>query len=87
MKPGGKQPVMHDTTWGRKMQKMVNADGVPKGMKLILEERGINTSTMVADDMRIVLSNHEDFRNEKTIVEKYCEKCEVTAIIPAKVSL
>ena len=29
-------------------------DGTPKGMKMILEERGINTATMKADDMRIV---------------------------------
>ena len=32
---------------------------------------GINTRRMKADDMRVVLSNHEDFRTEKTIVEHY----------------
>ena len=26
---------------------------------------------MVADDMRVVLANHEDFRTEKTLVEHY----------------
>jgi transposase len=26
---------------------------------------------MLADDMRVVLSNHEDFANEKTIVEHF----------------
>ena len=40
-------------------------------MRKVLEERGINTSYMLADNMRIVLSFHEDFRNEKTIVEHY----------------
>jgi hypothetical protein len=40
-------------------------------MKLILEERGINTTHMVADDM---LSNHEDFKSEKTIVENTAKK-------------
>lgn len=36
-----------------------------------LEERGINTSTLVADDMRSILSFHDDFRTEKTMVEHY----------------
>ena len=38
---------------------------------MILEERGINTSSMKADDMKIVLSFHDDFRTEKTLVEKF----------------
>ena len=63
---------MRDTVWANKPQKMVRADeGVAKGLRTILQERGINTSTMRADDMRVVLSNHEDFVNEKTIVEHF----------------
>ena len=31
LKPGGKQPRMHDTIWNGKVQKMVFADGTPKG--------------------------------------------------------
>ena len=42
LKPGGKQPRMHDTIWNGKVQKMVFADGTPKGLKQILIERGIN---------------------------------------------
>ena len=42
-----------------------------KGLRTILQEGGINTSTMRADDMRVVLSNHDDFVNEKTIVEHF----------------
>jgi hypothetical protein len=34
-------------------------------------ECGITTERMLADDMRVVLSNHEDFANEKTIVEHF----------------
>ena len=45
VKPSGKQPKMHDTFWGNAVQKMTFSIGVPKGMKLILEERGINTTT------------------------------------------
>ena len=31
---------------------MTLADGTPKGMKVVLEERGINTAILKADDMR-----------------------------------
>ena len=62
---------MRDTMWAGKVQKMVYDDGTPKGMKQVLEERGINTARMVAEDMRTVLSWHDDLRKEKTIVEHY----------------
>ena len=71
VRPGGVQPRMHDTLWAGKVQRMVYDDGTPKGMKQVLEERGINTARMVAEDMRTVLSWHDDFRKEKTIVEHY----------------
>lgn len=45
VKPGGKQPVMHDTVWEGRVQKLTFALGIPKGMMLILEERGICTDT------------------------------------------
>ena len=69
VKPGGAQPVMRDTTWQGKIQKMVLPDGQPKGMKMILEERGIDTAKMKAADMRLVLSGHRDFKYEKTSLE------------------
>ena len=62
---------MHDTIWGGKPQKLCFDDGVPKGMKQVLEERGIITRTLHTTDMRIILANHKDFRTEKTIVEQY----------------
>ena len=54
VRPGGKQPCMHDTVWAGQVQKLVDDKGVPKGMKKVLEERGINTSSMKADDMQTV---------------------------------
>ena len=63
--PGGNQPRMRDTVWGRRVQKMVMEDGTPKGMTMVLEERRINTSMMNTDHMRIVLANHDDFHTEK----------------------
>ena len=50
---------------------MVNDNGSAKGLRTILRERGINTINMKADDMRTVLSFHEDFQKENTIVEHY----------------
>ena len=60
-----------NTVWAGRAQKLVDDRGVPKGMKKTLEERGVNTDRMKADDMRTVLSFHEDFKNEKTLVDKY----------------
>ena len=67
MKPGGKQPAMRETQWGSRPQK----DGRPKGMKIILEERGIHTETLNVDNMRTILSNHDDFREGKSLVEHF----------------
>lgn len=62
---------MRDTVWAGNVQKVVYSKGVPKGMKMILDERGINTSSLLANDMRTILSNHNDFRMKKTIVEQF----------------
>ena len=64
---------MRDTVWEWQIQSMVKEDGTPKGMKMVLEERGINTRRMNADDMHVVLSYHDDFHKEKIIVEHYLE--------------
>ena len=70
VKDGGPRRV-RDTVWAGQPQSMVMLDGSAKGLRTILQERGINTSTLKADDMRIILSNHDDFVNEKTQVEHY----------------
>ena len=69
--PGGKQKVMRDTIWAGKVQKLNYALGVPKGMMVVLEERGINTRTLVAKQMRQILAQHDDFKNEKSRVEHF----------------
>ena len=61
VRPGGAQPWMRDTVWEWQIQSMVKEDGTPKGMKMVLEERGINTRRMNADDMHVILSYHDDF--------------------------
>jgi len=69
--PGGVQPKMRDTVWGGEVQKMQYALGIPKGMRVILEERGIATATFKGDDMREILLNHDDFKNEVPRVIHY----------------
>ena len=56
--PGGVQPLMRDTVWEGRVQRMVFSIGnVAKDMKKVLEERGINTTSLRADDMRKILAN------------------------------
>lgn len=70
VKDGGLRKV-RDTVWAGRPQSMVMPDGSAKGLRTILAERGINTATLKADDMRTILSNHDDFATEKTQVEHY----------------
>ena len=65
---GGKQPKMHDTRWVGGVQKLVDELGIPKGMKIVLEERGVDTKGMHAKEMRLKLKTFADFRNQKTIL-------------------
>ena len=70
VKDGGPWCVC-DTVWAQKPQRNVTDDGSGKGLRTILNEQGINTANMWADDMRVVLSNHDDFVNGKTPLEHY----------------
>ena len=69
--PGGSQPAMRDTTYNGTVYKLVDANGVPKGMRRVLIERGVDVRGMKASDMRRVLGEMSDFKYEKTKVEKY----------------
>ena len=68
--PGGKQPIMKDTIWNGQVQRLVTEDGIPKGMKLVLQERGVNTDGMNARAMREKLGSYPDFVNVPTLVEE-----------------
>ena len=46
---------MHDGFWDGKVQSMNYAIGIPEAMKVILEERGINTKGTNADKTREIL--------------------------------
>ena len=72
--PGGKQPKMHDTVWNGAVQKLVDNNGIPKGMKTVLEEREVDTSGMRAKEMRDLLKTYSDFNGQKTLLEGYIEQ-------------
>ena len=66
--PGGKQPKMRDTVWNGQPQTMTLPDGRPKGA---LEARGYNTKGMKLEEMRAILADHDDFKNEKCRVDTF----------------
>ena len=72
--PGGKQPKVRDTVWGGAVQRLVDNDGVPKGMRIVLQERGVDTTKMKAKDMRDLLKTFPDFNRQKNILEDYIER-------------
>ena len=81
--PGGKQRVMHDGWWNGKPQPMNYAIGVAKGLRVVLEERGVNTQGMNGDKMKEILGSHPDFKNEKSRVERFLmEKQHIVYLLP-----
>ena len=52
VRPGGKQPIMRDTVFNGQVHQMVLSDGRPKGMKMVLQERGVDTKGMNAEIVR-----------------------------------
>ena len=42
---------MRPSVYNAEVQEMNHPDGTPKGMKMVLEERGVCTKGMVAKDM------------------------------------
>ena len=87
VKPGGKQRIMRDTTWNGKIWKMYYTDRagtkVAKGMKMVLEERGVSTTGKTGDWMRKTLGEHSDFKDEKSMIERMLiEKGHIPCFLP-----
>ena len=72
-KDGGKQPRMRDTVWEGNTQRMLHVDGTPKGVETVLKERGLNVSHLTLPQMKVILENHDDFKNESTALEHKVE--------------
>jgi transposase len=87
VKPAGKQRIMRDTTWNGKVWKLYSTDRdgkkVAKGMKMVLEERGISTVGKSADWMRQTLGEHSDFKGEKSMIERMLiQKAHIPCFLP-----
>ena len=80
--PGGKQPAMKDTVLGGRTQRMVDENGIPKGMKAALHERGVNTVGLKAKEMRDLLTVLETYIQERGHICVYFPKyhCELNPI-------
>ena len=50
---------------------MVDENGILKGMKMNLQEGGVNTMHMKAKDMKELLKTYPDFTEQTTILEDY----------------
>ena len=85
--PGGKQVTMRDTSWAGEVQKMVFTDGQPKGLKHVLEERGVDPSIMNAAEMRKTLRQFPDFASQKTLLEEKIAISWTSVYVLPKVSL
>ena len=57
--PGGRQRVMRNF-----------AIGVPKDLRIVLQECGVDTTNMNADQIREVLKQHPDFSDKKCRTER-----------------
>ncbi len=78
---GGKQPVMRDTEWDGKTQKMTLEDGTQKVMRRVLDERGVDTRGMKSDQMREELRMFDDFRSDGVpIVQEMLNQWEGTHV-------
>ena len=64
---------MRETVFNGKVQQMVLPDGRLKGMKIVLQERGVDTKGMNVQKMRETLSKYPDFASSKTIVQDKIE--------------
>jgi transposase len=74
LNPGGKQPRMQDTYWNGKLQKMVLPNGSPKGLKLVLQERGVNVRGKKLEELRRIMSMYSDFHYEKPEIYHYLQR-------------
>ena len=86
VKPGGKQRIMRNTEYNGRVQKMyttVRGEKVAKGMKLVLEERGVSTLGKNGEWMRTQLASHPDFKHQKSMIEHFLQdKGHICMLLP-----
>ena len=67
---GGKQLFLRETVWDGKLQKPIISTGFQKGLKTLLEERGVSTIGLKKEDMVEKVEQTRDFKFQKTKVEE-----------------
>lgn len=75
--PGGKQPLMRDGYYykdGVKVVQAMHTNGLAKGLRAVLEERTLFKEGMHHEDMVNVLSEQEDFKSQKPMVQEWIER-------------
>lgn len=65
---------MRDTTYNGAVQQMATEDGKQKGLRKILQERGVDTARMLKDQMVTIIKSHPDFRDQRPWLEELCKK-------------
>ena len=63
---------------------MVLPDGTPKGLKMVLEERGVDVRKMKREGMVAKLSSFDDFKNGKNKVQRLLARFEIRAFFLLK---
>ena len=75
---GGKQQHFRSTVWTGEIQYLVHqtgpSKGEAKGLRTMLQERGLQKNTMLRADAVITLGNCVDFKNKQTDLEKLVSK-------------
>jgi hypothetical protein len=75
---GGKQPVMRDTVWMGRRQSMVvesgSNKGLPKGLKMVTQERHMWRCDMKKQELIDVLSECPDFKQQQNLIELCCKE-------------
>ena len=50
---------------------MVLDDGRAKGLRIVLQERGVAVDGKNRPELEAILKEHDDFKNEKSMVERF----------------
>jgi hypothetical protein len=74
---GGAQPLMREGWFiknGERVTQKMHQDGVAKGLKKVLEERGLLKEGMLKADMIKVLEQQPDFKEQKPMLQEWIER-------------
>ena len=75
---------LRSTVYDGKVQHMVNSRGKPKGLRQVLQERGLDVSGLKREQLVAILSEHHDSKNEKFRLEKELERFRYRALFSTK---